>query len=348
MTALLAEPPFSPRDSGAFATAMDGLTLEHLAGCPAYARAWPHWQPGGALEDLPYLHVSAFKHYVWRTESSELKHQRLLRSSSTSGANASQISLDTRSGELQATSSAAILRDMVGAELRPLVVIDSVKSLHRRGEVSARIAAAMSLKPLSTEIHFALDDADAADSTRWDRIADLAEQHASLLVYGFTWILWQAWADRTISDRARSALARCKVHFVHSGGWKKLEQIRVDRQTFDSSLLRHVAPGSEVWDYYGLVEQVGVIFPLCPHGFRHVPRWAHAIVRDPWTMAALPDRPGQLQLMNLLAHGAPYHNVLTEDMARLVQGDCACGRHGQRFELIGRVPKSEVRGCANQ
>jgi hypothetical protein len=35
-------------------------------------------------------------------------------------------------------------------------------------------------------------------------------------------------------------------------------------------------------------------------------------------------------------------------MARLVPGDCACGRHGQRFELIGRVPKSEVRGCANQ
>ena len=48
-----------------------------------------------------------------------------------------------------------------------------------------------------------------------------------------------------------------------------------------------------------------------------------------------------------LARGAPYFSVLTEDLGRIVPGDCACGRSGRRFELLGRVPKAEIRGCAN-
>jgi len=54
-----------------------------------------------------------------------------------------------------------------------------------------------------------------------------------------------------------------------------------------------------------------------------------------------------LQLMNTLAFGAPYHNVLTEDLGRVIEGPCQCGRSGQRFELSGRIPRTEVRGCAN-
>ncbi len=86
---------------------------------------------------------------------------------------------------------------------------------------------------------------------------------------------------------------------------------------------------------------------MCEAGYRHVPVWADAIVRDPWTLEPLVDVDGQLQLMNLLAWGAPYHNVLTEDMARIVTGECACGRSGRRFSFVGRIPKAEVRGCAN-
>jgi hypothetical protein len=51
--------------------------------------------------------------------------------------------------------------------------------------------------------------------------------------------------------------------------------------------------------------------------------------------------------MNTLARGAPYQNVLTEDLGRIAPGDCDCGRSGKRFELLGRVPQAEVRGCAN-
>jgi hypothetical protein len=178
-------------------------------------------------------------------------------------------------------------------------------------------------------------------------VGEVFRRHDDVLVYGFTWILWQAWAAAAIPAEVRTAMQGKRVHFVHSGGWKRLEQGRVDRARFDASLLEGLSPASRVIDYYGLVEQVGVIYPLCEHGYRHAPRWSGVMVRNAWDLRPVVGEEGLLQLLNPLAWGAPYHSVLTEDMGRLVPGDCPCGRAGTRFELLGRSPNVEVRGCAN-
>jgi hypothetical protein len=344
MTNLLDSPPFAPRDDAGFLAGMNEICSWHLAGCPEYKRVWPDWSAASRLEELPFLHVGVFKRKLWKTVAPGITHQRTLRSSSTTQATASMIALDERSSTLQAQSSGAILKALVGESLRPLAILDHPRSLQQRGEASARIAAAMSLRFLASEIHFLQND---DDSLGWDRLGPVLERHQRLLVYGFTWLLWQTWATARIPEPIRRSLANTEVHFVHSGGWKKLEAARVDRKQFDAALLATAGPASRVTEYYGLVEQVGMIFPLCEAGFYHVPRWAAALVRDPWTLESLVDRPGLLQFMNVLSWGAPYHSVLTEDLGRLAPGDCACGRCGQRFELRGRVPKAEIRGCAN-
>lgn len=351
MTALLEEPPYGERDDARFLAEMVELTRHHLAGCPAFARMWTAWETGRAdaerVEDLPWVHVGLFKHLDLRTESEGVAHQRTLESSATTSGQASRIALDEESTRLQGESTRAILADFVGPRRRPLLVLDSVKSLRRRGGVSARVAAALSLQPFATDLHFLLADPDDPQSVRWDEVARLLDANDALLVYGFTWILWLAWAAAERPAEVDAALAGKRIHFVHSGGWKKLEAARVDRARFDAELLLGLAPESAVIDYYGLVEQVGIVYPLCAEGFRHAPRWADVLVRDSWTLEPLADEPGQLQLLNLLARGAPYHSVLTEDVGRLVPGECPCGRGARRFELIGRVPKAEVRGCAN-
>ena len=346
MSKLLQQSPFAQRDEATLLREMNDLSLWHLDGCPAYRAVWPEFTEARSLEELPFLHVGVFKHRVWRTTGEGIAHQRTLKSSSTSGTS-SQIALDGRSGALQAQSSAAILKDSLGADQRPLLILDDVRSLQQRGEVSARVTAAMSLRPLSTEMHFLLAQSDVPASMNWQALLDVCSKHPRLLVYGFTWMLWMAWAKGEMPTEVREALAKVQVHFVHSGGWKKLEALKVSREEFDRSLLSTVAPGSGALDFYGLVEQVGIIYPLCAEGYRHVPRWAAVLARDPWSLAPLRSEPGMLQLMNSLAFGAPYHNVLTEDMGRVVEGVCECGRPGQRFELLGRMPKAEVRGCAN-
>jgi hypothetical protein len=347
MSALLDRSPYAPRDDAAFVSELRSLTEHHLAGCPEYARIWNSWQPSDRIEDFPFLHVGTFKSVQFTTKAEGLKHQRVLKSSATSSGTSSQIMLDQRSAELQSRSSNAILTDFLGSELRPLLVLDSVGGLRSGAEVSARIAAALSLKPLSSDIIFLLKDASDPKSMKWETLLRALATGDSFLVYGFTYMLWTAWAAEHMPSEVKDALRGKKIDFVHSGGWKKLEHLRVSREQFDATLTCDLDPASRVVDFYGLVEQVGVVYPLCSAGFRHVPVWADVLIRDPWTLASLPDSEGQLQLMNLLAWGAPYHNVLTEDLGKLVPGECNCGRKGKRFEFVGRVPKAEMRGCAN-
>jgi hypothetical protein len=348
MKELLDRPPYDDRDDAAFLDEMNKLNEHHLKGCETYRRIWPEWRAEADLSSMPYLHVGVFKHVKLRTQAEGLKFERTLRSSSTTGKAASQIPLDTRSSSLQAASSAAILRDFLGKSKRPLLVVDNSRSLVDRSGISARVAAAMSLRPLASDMSFLLGDSLDPSSMQWDRLRCMLEQHESLIVYGFTWILWLAWGAVEKPDEIKELLAGKTIHFVHSGGWKKLESIKVDRKQFDSALLCGLSKDSGVLDYYGLVEQVGIIYPLCPCGARHVPGWAGVLVRDPWTLEVLPcGETGMLQLMNTLAWGAPYHSVLTEDLGRLVDGECTEGRAGPRFELVGRVPRAEMRGCAN-
>ncbi len=348
MSLLLERPPYGPRDPAALVAELGILTRHHLDGCPAYARIWPDWRGADRLADLPYLHVGLFKRIDLRTTAPGITFQRTLKSSSTTGRDASLIALDERSSQLQGRSVSLILADFLGSRRRPLLVLDSSKSLLARGEVSARLAAAMSLRPLASNVVFLLDDAEDPSSLNWNRLASALEAETEAIVYGFTWMLWQAWVGRAMPDSISRLLAGRSIRFVHSGGWKKLEALRVDRADFDARLLAGVGPASSVLDFYGLVEQVGVVYPECAHGFRHVPVWADLLVRDPYSLRpAAEGESGLLQLLNVLPWGSPYHSVLTEDIGRIAAGPCPCGRSGSRFELLGRVPKAEIRGCGN-
>ena len=342
MSRLLEQPPFAPRDDAAFLAELNELTAWHLEGCAEYRRVWPDCRSVGRAEDAPYLHAGLFKHILFKTRGRGIEHQRTLTSSSTSGADPSKIVLDRRSSDLQAQSSLAILKDLVGGARRPLIVLDSACALRKRGEVAARVAAAMSLRPLAAEIHFVSEE-KPEQNVNWSLVRDVFQKHDDVLVYGFTWILWKSWASAAIPADVAAAMSGKRIHFVHSGGWKKLNLVKVDRACFDAALLRGLAADSKVIDYYGLVEQVGVIYPLCEHGCRHAPRWSQVIVRNPWTLEAVAGEEGLLQLMNVLAWGAPYHSVLTEDLGRLVPGACACGRAGTRFELLGRAERGSAR-----
>ena len=235
---------------------------------------------------------------------------------------------------------------------RVTTVPDGFAYVHSRGGLGARNLRvrhgfAMSLQPLTSEMYFLLDASDDLEHVKWEAVLRALAQHDDLLVYGFTYVLWLTFSQQRMPTEVRQGLQGKRIHFVHSGGWKKVEALSVSRDRFDADLLEGLDPTSRVVDYYGLVEQVGVVYPLCSAGYRHVPIWAAVVVRDSATLQPLVGEPGQLQLMNPLAWGAPYHSVLTEDLGRMVEGSCACGRSGPRFELLGRVPKSETRGCAN-
>ena len=57
---------------------------------------------------------------------------------------------------------------------------------------------------------------------------------------------------------------------------------------------------------------------------------------------------GLVQLISLLPSSYPGHNIITEDIGRIIGvDDCKCGHKGKYFEILGRVPASDLRGCSD-
>jgi hypothetical protein len=98
-----------------------------------------------------------------------------------------------------------------------------------------------------------------------------------------------------------------------------------------------------------MVENVGVIYPDCDQGHKHVPSFAYVIVRDPLTLRPVGvGEQGVVQVCSALPTSFPGFLVLTDDIAEVIRHDgCPCGRRGLTFRFVKRVPKTEIRGCGN-
>jgi hypothetical protein len=167
-----------------------------------------------------------------------------------------------------------------------------------------------------------------------------------ILLFGFTFMVWQFFVRALEESGQRLRIAGGIL--VHSGGWKKLQDEAVDNDRFRQRLAA-VTGIRRVHNFYGMVEQVGSIFVECEEGRLHVPSFAEVIIRRPsdWSVAA-PGEVGLIQVISCLPHSYPGHSLLTEDLGALTGEDtCLCGRHGRTFQVEGRLPKAEVRGCSD-
>ena len=326
---------------------------ERNPGFANYVRHWPvSLAAAKTIAELPYLPVSVFKANppLSLVAASEIK--RTLTSSSTSGQVPSRVVLDAATSRRMTKGVTAIIRDFVGAARRPYLVIDTKENLGRQAELGARGAAIQALGSFATEIVPCLRSNGGESKLDLETLLACAEKWKQkgvpVLVYGFTYVLWtelvQPLRERGIT------IGLPNVHVLHSGGWKRLEQQAVTKDVFirDVAAVFGCAP-ERVIDYYGMVENVGVVYPDCERGYKHVPAFAEVIIRDPLTLApAEPGREGMVEVCSVLPTSFPGFLLLTDDMGELIGHDgCACGRRGTYFRFLRRVPKVEVRGCGN-
>ncbi len=79
------------------------------------------------------------------------------------------------------------------------------------------------------------------------------------------------------------------------------------------------------------------------------PNFTDIIVRRPhsWEPAEVGEE-GVIQVVSLLPRSYPGHSVLTEDMGLVATIDAgAGGRFGKAIRVVGRAPKTELRGCSD-
>lgn len=326
---------------------LNELTRLHADRCPAYGRILDHARGPAAreaktIDQVPYLPVSLFKtHELRSVPDSEVKN--VLTSSGTSGAPVSRIAIDAETADLQNRALASIVKTVIGPGRLPMLLADTSAVIRDPALMSARGAGVLGFMRFGRAHTFILDEQMKPDV---DRIRNFLREYGGgdFLIFGFTFMVWQYLYEIARSD----GFDLSKGILLHSGGWKKLQDMAVDNQTFRQRL-RDATGLHRIYNFYGMVEQLGSIFLEGEDRLLHAPDFADVIVRDPVTWRPAPvGQQGVIQVVSLLPHSYPGHSLLTEDIG-VIEADGAASdrRHGKGFRVIGRVPRTELRGCSD-
>ena len=328
--------------------ALNELTEWHTQRCAPYANMRQRMFGMGAAacrEDVPWLPVRLFKTQdlasVGRSEVI-----KTLTSSGTTGQAVSRIYLDRETSLRQTRVLTSIMASFLGKQRLPMVIVDSADLLKDRSRFNARAAGILGFSVFGRLHHYCLDD--HLDLQIEALEAFLAEHRGKpILAFGFTFIVWQRLLQAVIAQGRKLDFGPGST-LIHGGGWKRLQDESVDNNTFKALLKEHLGL-ERVFNYYGMVEQVGSIFMECEHGHLHAPVFADVVVRDPLTLEPLPPgRVGVVQVVSALPVSYPGHSLLTEDQGVLHgEDDCPCGRMGRHFSVLGRLPQAELRGCSD-
>ena len=324
---------------------LNGLTEHHHRLCPEYARLIRVLQAplqAPSLNDVPYLPVGLFKSHILRSIPPEQVFKTMT-SSGTTGQQVSQIFLDRQTAMRQTAALAKIMSHVIGRERLPMILIESSALLKDRKRFSARAAGLLGMMNFGRNHFYALDEDMKLDEPG---LRDFLERFGQqpFLMFGFTFMVWQYFYQNLIGrsfDLSDGIL-------LHSGGWKKLADQAVSNEVFKQRL-RDQTGLSRIYNFYGMVEQVGSVYVEGEDGFLYPPNFADIVIRDPITLApASIGQTGIIQVLSALPLSYPGHSILTEDLG-VVHGidDSTCHRFGKRFSVVGRVPKTELRGCSD-
>jgi hypothetical protein len=227
-----------------------------------------------------------------------------------------------------------------------MLILDSQATVNNRRTFSARGAGILGMMQFGYKPFYALDDEMNLRVNEIQEYLQQFDKDQPVFIFGFTFMVWMHFI-RALED-LNLRLSLPTGILVHSGGWKKLQDQAVDSVEFRRRLAG-VSGITSSWNFYGMVEQVGSIFLENPSHYLHAPIFSDVIIRDPHTLEPLPiGQPGLIQVVSMLPWSYPGHSLLTEDIG-ILRGEDSEGlkMNGKFFEVLGRVPKAEVRGCSD-
>jgi len=325
------------------------LTQHHYERCKTY-RNLIHRVFGGKkaleftnLEDAPFLPVSLFKTQELRSTEAD-KVVKVVTSSGTTGQAVSRIYLDAETAQLQSQAMVKITQHFVGVQRRPLIVVDHSSAVRNRGSYSARGAAIMAMLLFGRRPFYCLREDFSLDL---EGLAEYLHQNSDLapIFFGVTYVVWKYFLEPLARAGQRLTVPKDSM-LLHTGGWKKLQNQSVSPKEFRQTA-EEVADIHRVASFYGMAEQVGSVFFENDLHFLQASNYSDVIIRDANTLEPLPHgQEGLVQVVSSLPVSYPGHSLLTEDLG-VLRGEGQSGMQGQYFELVGRLPEAELRGCSD-
>lgn len=295
-------------------------------------------------KDIPFLPVRLFKDMELRSIPRE-SIVKTMTSSGTTGNSVSKIYLDKETAVNQQKVLVKIVSEYTGKNRLPMLIIDSPSVIRNRAMFSARGAGILGFSIMASERTYALDEQMHLNI---EAIQQFLEKNKGkkIFLFGFTSMIWEYFYKELLKNPQSIDLSNAVL--IHGGGWKKLIKEAVSPEEFKNSLHR-VCGLTEIYDYYGMVEQTGCIYMQCECGHLHASIFSDVIVRrmKDFSVADYGEK-GVVQVVSLLPKSYPGHSILTEDQGIILgEDDCPCGRKGKYFKLTGRIKNAEIRGCSD-
>lgn len=311
----------------------------------------PH-DPIHSVNDIPPVAVSVFKELGFHLNSVPKEDLTLaLQSSATSGI-PSTVVIDKITAKRQGKAMVKVVSEFIGKERKPFLIMDIDPHSASRKLLGARFAAVTGYLKFASKVGYFLK-ADKNDLSYFDiegiqRFIKELSSEQPVVVFGFTYILYQNVLKSVLKSDIKLHLPKGSK-IIHIGGWKKLESEKISKKLFNEQLAQcfNIHP-EDVIDIYGFTEQMGLNYPDCPCGCKHASSYVKVLVRDTVTRIILPaGKEGMLEFVTPIPHSYPGNVVLTDDIGILEYSPCPYGRSGQRFRIVGRLKKAEVRGCGD-
>ena len=344
-------PPFSLDKTAKamlFTSYLKDLCLMHYDKCKDYKKIIDKlacdFNAISRYEDLPFLPVRLFKEFDLKSISNE-NIFKTMTSSGTSGQAVSKIYLDKITAANQQKTLVKIVSNFTQTNRMPMLIIDCPSVIKNRNMFSARGAAILGFSIFGADRTYALDDDMSVDLVA---INSFLERHKGkkILLFGFTFVIWQYFYSKLKALNLKLDLSNAIL--IHGGGWKKLVSEAVSKESYKQAL-NDICGVNFIHDYYGMVEQTGCIYMECERGNLHASVFSDIIVRNPkdFSVANVGEN-GIIQVCSLLPKSYPGHSLLTEDEGVILgEDDCACGRKGKYFKILGRIKNAELRGCSD-
>ena len=126
-----------------------------------------------------------------------------------------------------------ILQDSIGKQRLPMLIIDSPAVLKNKSLFSARGAGIQGLAFFGRDHTYALDE---NMQPNWPAIDAFAEKYAKqpVLIFGFTFMVWLHFIQSLV--QLNKTVPFEQGILLHSGGWKKLEEFKVDNSAFKQTI----------------------------------------------------------------------------------------------------------------
>jgi phenylacetate-coenzyme A ligase PaaK-like adenylate-forming protein len=338
-----------------FLSAMRESLAFHCGNCPGYRDFCERraFDPAGSysLEDIPFLHVDTFK-TVRLVSVPEKDIVKSVQSSSTTGKVPSTVWLDRVTIDRQRHVLSSIMASFIGPGRKAFIMLDSPQTVKSRdGRISSRASGIRGMLPFSKRVFYSLNDSLEPDAESLRHAVEAIGAGEDVCIFGFTFLMYKFIVEAEKSKELLGILKRLRRPIVvHTGGWKKLKDLQIDKREFNRRVARVFNTGPDkVTDMYGMTEQLGTVYPDCERGYKHVPAYSEIIIRDPNTFEPVRNgEPGFIQLLSPVPNSYPGISLITDDMGAIIGDDgCGCGRRGKHFVFRERAKKSEIKGCGD-